>query len=69
MVTSELQVDHFDLRFVNRDVVDVFFGLGWNNWARFDIRRIKGKIFLNKIGGRPIPNQLFSKVCLQLEVM
>ena len=58
-----------ELKFVNHNVIDVFFGLGWNNWARFEIRRIKGKVFLNKIAGCPLPNKLFSEICLQLEIM
>ena len=54
-------------KFLNEDVIDVWFGNGWYNWARFEIRRIKGKVFLNKINGRAIPNQLFSNLCKELE--
>ena len=56
-------------KFLTIDVIDVWFGSGWYNWARFEIRRIKGKVFLNKINGRAIPNTLFANICRELEVM
>ena len=54
-------------KFVARDVIDVFFGQGWYNWARFEVRRIKGKVFLHKINGCSIPATLFSSICIELE--
>lgn len=52
---------------VTRNLVDVFFGEGWENWARFNVRRIKGKAFPTKIGGMALPDEVFKDVCKQLE--
>ncbi|MCR4308187.1 MAG: hypothetical protein NUV80_06535 [Candidatus Berkelbacteria bacterium] len=54
-------------KYVSTTVVDVWFGMGWLNWARFEIKRIKGKVFLTKTAGIPIPNQMFSDLCRELE--
>lgn len=56
-------------KYLTMDVIDVFFGTGWYNWARFEIRRIKGRVYLNKINGRAIPNTMFADLCKELEIL
>jgi len=52
---------------LSRELIDVFFEKGWNNWARFEIKRIKGKAFLIKKGGMALPNALFKQLCQELK--
>lgn len=51
---------------INRHLCDVFFGDGWDNWARFEIRRIKGKAFPIKQQGVALPKELFAQLCEEL---
>lgn len=48
---------------LSEERVDVFTGTGWYNWTRFEVRRIKGRVFLNKINGKPIKDEEFKAVC------
>lgn len=55
------------LRPVADNVVDVFLGEGWENWTRFEIKRMKGKVFLKKLNGKPLKEQEFKDLCMQLQ--
>ena len=48
---------------LDNDHCDVFFGKGWDNWARFEIKRIKGKVFPIKQQGIALPNETFKELC------
>ena len=43
---------------VSKTVFDVFFGLGWENWCRFETTKEKGRVILHKIGGRSVPEDI-----------
>lgn len=45
------------------DIVDVFFETGWDHWTRFQVKRTKGKVFLTKLGGRPLTDARFKLLC------
>jgi len=36
---------------INNNLFDIFFNLGWNNWARFEIRNNK----LTQLAGVTVP--------------
>ena len=55
------------LLFVSPTCIDVFTGVGWYNWSRFDIKRIKGKVFLHKVNGKPLKAEEFKELCQHLE--
>jgi len=54
-------------KLLNPDFVDVWVGSGWENWSRFEIKRIKGHVFLHKIGGRPMQPEAYKVLCQRLE--
>lgn len=51
-----MEIKHIDQR-----TMDVFWGNGWENWAR--IQNNNG--FLKQIGGVEVPKQVFSKLIAQ----
>jgi len=61
MESSDLEV-----KFIDRNHCDVFFGKGWENWTRFEIKRIKGKVFPIKLQGAPLPSETFKELCKNL---
>lgn len=52
--------------FVMGNIVDVFVDKGWDNWTRFDMKRIKGKVYLTKTSGKPLTSEQFKKLCEDL---
>ena len=55
------------VRVLNENTIDVFMDYGWLNWTRFEMKRMKGKVFLNKVGGKPLSEQDFRALCQQLQ--
>ena len=53
--------------FISPTCIDVFTGTSWYNWSRFDIKRIKGKVFLNKVNGKPLKADEFKDLCQYLQ--
>ena len=51
------------VKLLDHDHCDVFFGVGWDNWARFEIKRVKGKVFPIKQQGVALPNESFKELC------
>lgn len=47
---------------VAHKVVDVFWGKGWTQWARFEIKYFNGKIHLGLIKGVSMPKEVFSQL-------
>ena len=47
---------------VNRNLVDVFLGDGWTNWARFGVFRRDGKIEVKKVSGGKMPASVIKSV-------
>lgn len=45
------------------EIIDVFFEEGWEHWTRFEVKRTKGKVFLTKLGGRPLTDARFKTLC------
>lgn len=54
-------------KLLNPDCVDVWVGNGWEAWSRFEIKRIKGHVFLNKVGGRHMQPEAYKVLCQRLE--
>lgn len=54
---------HIAIKELSDVVVDVFLGTGWYNWTRFAVKRVKGKVFLNKINGKPLKEIEFQELC------
>lgn len=53
-------------KYVNEDIIDVWFGSGWYNWVRFEIKRLKGNLYLHKVNGRSLPNEMFFQLVREL---
>jgi len=51
---------------LNENVVDVFTGKGWDNWTRFEIKFIKGKVYPKKIGGQAMESRDFQTLLTEL---
>lgn len=51
----------YEIKALSDRVFDVFWGKGWENWAR--IQNNKG--FLKQIGGEDIPRPVFSSLIQQ----
>lgn len=47
--------------------VDVFVDKGWENWTRFEIKRVKGKVYPTKVAGKPLTTEQFKKLCEDLK--
>jgi hypothetical protein len=45
------------IKSVNPHTIDVFTGMGWDNWTRFQIIKSQKKQFLKKIGGKSVPSE------------
>ncbi len=58
-----------EVKFLDNDTVDVFTGKGWDNWTRFTIKRMKGKVFLSKVSGQSLDREVFKKLCKELETL
>jgi hypothetical protein len=39
------------IKTVNKTTIDVFVGVGWDNWTRFEIMRDKGQKYLRHVAG------------------
>ena len=52
---------------VNRKIVDVFWDLGWENWARFEKKYFGGKLHLTLIKGSPMKKHQFKELYTILE--
>lgn len=55
---QESEVFHLD-----ENTVDVFLGAGWDNWSRFNVKRVKGKVFLTKTHGKAVKQEEFKELC------
>ena len=53
--------------YVNPDVVDVFTGKGWENWSRFELKRMKGRVYPQKVGGKSLTQDQFKELCESLK--
>ncbi len=53
----------FEVRDCGNNRIDVFCGTGWSEWTRFELKKIRSKVFLSKIGGRPVPQEVFKELC------
>lgn len=62
MKTNEIVV-----RPVAFKTVDVFWGIGWDNWSRFDIKYFDGKMQLKLIKGKSMPKDIFSTLYTELK--
>lgn len=47
---------------VSNNVFDVFVGNGWSNWARFEKKSFKGRVFISLIKGNALEDAEFSKL-------
>lgn len=52
--------------YVSDSIVDVFTGKGWENWTRFEIKHIKGKVYPKKIGGKAMDSKDFQTLLTEL---
>lgn len=47
---------------VNDNTVDVFTGLGWSNWSRFEVEFKSKRLMLKLVKGQPMKKEDFSKL-------
>lgn len=53
--------------FKSGNTLDVFYGdLGWNNHARFTLKRTNRGQYLNQVQGNKLPNPVFKHVILEV---
>lgn len=50
----------------NEKYVDVFTGQGWDNHTVFEMKRVKGKVYLTKVSGPAIDDGEFKTLCEKL---
>lgn len=50
----------------NEKYVDVFTGMGWDNHTVFEMKRVKGKVYLTKVSGPAIDDNEFKTLCEKL---
>lgn len=55
------------IRHLSENVVDVFVDKGWSNWTRFEVKRVKGKPYPNKIAGKPMTREQFQQLITELQ--
>ena len=56
-----------EINFLDDTTVDVFLGDGWDNWTRFNVKRVKGKVFLTKTHGKAVKSEEFKELCSHLQ--
>lgn len=47
---------------VAHKVVDAFWGKGWDQWARFEIKYFNGKMHLQLVKGSSMPKDTYSEL-------
>jgi len=62
-----MKLSTIEVQKVDHDVVDVFTGKGWDNWTRFKVKRIKGRVYLEKLNGQSLDSGVFKQLCSDLE--
>ena len=50
----------------NEKTLDVFTGIGWNNWSRFMVDFQKGRLSLKLIKGQPMRKEAFQQLYQEL---
>jgi hypothetical protein len=51
---------------LNEKTIDVFSGIGWNNWSRFDVAFEKGRLSLKLVKGKPMTKEDFRTLYQEL---
>ena len=46
----------------NETTIDVFVDRGWNNWSRFEVSFIKGRLMLKLVKGKPMQKEVFKQL-------
>jgi hypothetical protein len=64
---SFMKINDFVIKPVAFKIYDVFWGNGWDNWSRFEIKYFDGKMKLNLIKGKSMNKELFSKLYIELK--
>ena len=60
-------LNSLSVKWVSPTTIDVFTGKGWGNWTRFNIKRIKHQIYLEKAGGMSVDQDVFKFLCNNLD--
>ena len=47
---------------VNESLIDVFCGIGWNQWSRFEVKFENGRGVLKLVKGRPMEKAEFRQL-------
>ena len=47
---------------VNESLIDVFCGVGWNQWSRFEVKFENGRGVLKLVKGRPMEKAEFRQL-------
>lgn len=62
-----MKLSNIEIKWLSPTSLDVFVGKGWYNWTRFNIKRIKGKVYLEKVNGGSLDAAVFKQLCKDLE--
>lgn len=57
-----------EIKYLDKNTIDVFYGQGWENWGRFKVNRFKNKIFFQQIKGDRFPKDVYEALLAKTDI-